>query len=501
MAVSQGILCADIGTSSLKAALIDLEGRVLGFVRESYPADRFAQGRIHTSDWENALLRGTRRLLGSGSGAKPLGICISGNGPTLVPVGFDGTPFPPLHWYDRKVIPIDLNASPESGRRETLAVLADLPKTKSFFLPHVRWFLQHRPQEYEKTRCFFSAQEWLSFRLGAEPVTVLPSEAYIPYYWTEDQCAALGLEGEKFLPFVKLGTLIGRVSSEAAVQYNLPEGIPIAAGGPDFIMALLGVGAISPGLVCDRAGTSEGLNVCSAVPIKSRELRVLPHLEPGFWNIGGVISSSGRLFEWYRSLTGQESRSYEETLEELISPDGTGPADKALFFPQAGFHTQSCPDMLFSGGAVGNAPVSRQGFGRGLLEALGFMTRNVLDALERAGFQITEMRVSGGQGRNSRWNQLKADITGCVLLIPEIRDGELAGNAAAAALALREISTLSQGVSRMIRMNRRYVPDRKKHAMYTDAYRRYCEVRDRLEPGILRSFRGEKNFHEDIYNS
>ncbi len=31
------VLCADIGTSSIKLSLIDFEGRQLGFVRESFP--------------------------------------------------------------------------------------------------------------------------------------------------------------------------------------------------------------------------------------------------------------------------------------------------------------------------------------------------------------------------------------------------------------------------------------------------------------------------------
>ena len=266
------VLCADIGTSSLKAALIDLEGRKLAFAREVYLADRFAQGQIRASDWEAALSLAVGSLLTAAGGAKPRAVCISGNGPTLVPVTFEGEALLPLHWYDGKVIPID---PAETGHDE---IRAALPKAKSFFLPHAGWFLQHCPQEYKKTQYLFSAQEWLSFKLGADPVTTLPAAGYIPYYWEADQCAALGLDWEKFPPFVNLGSIIGKVSPDAAARYGLPAGIPVVAGGPDFIIALLGVGAIEPGMVCDRAGTSEGINVCSPVPIQTKEVGVLPHL-------------------------------------------------------------------------------------------------------------------------------------------------------------------------------------------------------------------------------
>ncbi|MDR2485965.1 MAG: FGGY-family carbohydrate kinase [Treponema sp.] len=470
MTVSSVILCADIGTSSLKAALIDLEGREWAFAREVYHRRRFAQKHIRASDWEAALSLAVRRLFAAWKGPRPSAACISGNGPTLVPVALNGEALPPLHWYDRKFVPVD------PGPGGMLAALDAPPKAESFFLPYAGWFLQHRPEEYDKTQYLFSAQEWLSFRLGAEPVTALPAAAYIPYYWEEDQCAALGFDIRKFPPFVPLGSIIGTVSPKAADHFGLPAGIPIVAGGPDFIMALLGVGAVEPGMVCNRAGTSEGINVCSAAPIQSRNLRVLPHLEAGLWNIGGVISSSGRLFEWYRSLTGQETRSYEETLEELIAPDSILPQDKALFFPQSGFHEPDQPDMLF-----GRGPMSRVGLGRAVLEALGFMARGVLDALHGHGFPVTEMRVSGGQGRNPLWNQLKADITGCTLLIPEMSDGELAGDAALAAIALKEISGVAEAVRRMIRIKHRYTPDAQRHARYREQYDAYCTYREGLE--------------------
>ncbi|MDR0569303.1 MAG: FGGY-family carbohydrate kinase [Spirochaetaceae bacterium] len=446
------IFCADIGTSSLKAGLIDLEGRELGFAREVYPPDRLAAGRISANDWEDALFRAAGRL--AGISADPAGVCISGNGPTLVPVSADDSAFPPLHWYSAVISPV----SAES-RAETLATLAALPKPKSFFLPHVLWFLRRKPEEYARTRYFFSAQEWLSFRLGADRVTVLPSDGYEPYYWDDEQCRSAGIDREKFPAFARLGSVIGTVSRSAGSRYGLPPGIPIIAGGPDFIMALLGVGAVKPGTVCDRAGTSEGINLCAETRLKSPSLRVLPHLEAGLWNIGGVIADSGRLFEQYRGLTGQDRRAYEEILGDLIDPEGGLSADKTLFFPKTGF--------------LGKNSLNSSALGRGILEALGFMAREILDKFAQYGFSIAEMRVSGGQGRNALWNQLKADLTGCTLLIPEIRDGELAGDAALGAVALGEAGGFVSAAERMIRIRHRYDPNPLRREQYADAYQSY----------------------------
>ncbi|MDR3342572.1 MAG: FGGY-family carbohydrate kinase [Treponema sp.] len=480
MTDSGRILCVDIGTSSLKAALIDFDGREHAFVRVAYPAKAYIHGILPATAWEDALSRALDRLFSREQGPIPGsvadGVCISGNGPTLVPVTSDGETTPPLHWYDGRVVPLG------SG-----------PGPASLFLPHAAWFREHERELYEKTGQLFSAQEWLSFRLGADPVTVLPT-AYEPYYWDAAQCSAAGLDIRKFPPFVPLGSIIGRVSAAAARRFSrgggLSPGIPIIAGGPDFIMALIGTGALRPGIVCDRAGSSEGINVCSAFPIRTGELRILPHAEAGLWNISGIIPASGRLFEWYRTLTGQAERGYEDLLEEITGTDSDSscPAGATLFFPDGGvLGNRQSPSILFPAGLPGRA-----GLGRAVLEAMGFMVRATLETLTRHGFPVTEMRLSGGQSKSPRWNQLKADITGCTLLVPEIHDGELAGDAVLGALALgalagtptgpglSEGSGLTEAAGAMIRIKERYTPHPHVAPAYTKRYRGYCELRETM---------------------
>jgi sugar (pentulose or hexulose) kinase len=129
--------------------------------------------------------------------------------------------------------------------------------------------------------------------------------------------------------------------------------------------------------------------------------------------------------------------------------------------------------------------LSRAGFGRAVLEALGFLVRDALEIFNGRGFPITELRLSGGQSKNPRWNQLKADITSCTLLVPEIRDSELAGDACIVARALGEFSGLSQAVSGMIRFTESYTPSPQGASYYTERFHAYRELKERA-----RSFLG-----------
>ena len=438
------VLTADIGTSSLKAAYIDLNGKLLAFCRMAYKPD--LNGNVCAGAWERAFADTLENLHEQAPGCLVDAICISGNGPTLTPVTAEGDSLPPLYWHDKRT------EKPQ---------VSQVYVSSSFFLPHAAWFKKNASPLYEKTQFFISSHEWLAFRLGAEPKTVLPSAAYKPYYWDEQQCDLFGLDREKFPPYIKMGEVMGQVSKDAASRFcsfsgnSLKSGTPIIAGGPDFITALIGTGTGKPGDVCDRAGSSEGINACAAAPLKGEGFRLLPHAVEGLWNIGIVIESSGRLFDRYRTQAGLENISYEELLKELIpSPGDTGLFQNLDFSPLAASH----PSL---------------DTGRAVLCAIGFSVRSALGTLAELGYDISVMRVSGGQSKNRRWNQLKADITGVSLMVPEISDGELAGNAVLAALAMegsRETDALKAATNRMIRFGEVYEPQKNVRDFWENRY-------------------------------
>ncbi|MDR0557077.1 MAG: FGGY-family carbohydrate kinase [Treponema sp.] len=413
------VLSADVGTSSLKAALIDSDGSLAAFARVAYPAypERAdAAPLFSTAVWENAFATALSALsaeyaarTGLNAADRLEAVCVSANGPTLVPYTIDGKSLPPLLWRDGRV------AEPASG---------ESAETKSLFLPHAAWFAQNEPALYEKTTRFISAQEWVSFMLGAEPATSLPNGLYEEYYWNKSQCALFGLDMEKFPPFVEMGGVIGGISEKAAQRFNLKPHTPIIAGAPDFIAALIGTGVVEPGLVCDRAGTSEGINLCAAFPETDRApafggLRTLPHIHKGRWNLGCIIPQSGSLFDQYRMESGRRHCGYDELLRTIIREKGKGYAT---------------------------------------LATMALQVKNALDTFQKNGFAIAEMRVSGGQAKNKLWNQLKADLTGCVLIVPEIADGELAGDSCLAAVALGWAKNVDEAAARLFHVKERYEP-------------------------------------------
>jgi xylulokinase len=362
----------------------------------------------------------------------------------------------------------------------------------SYFLPRPAWFKRNRPAEYERVRFFLSSHEWLAWRLGAEPFTALPHAAYTSIYWDAAQLAASDLDAEKFPPFAVMGSLIGRVSGDAARSLGIPKGTPIASGTSDFIAALIGTGTLEPGMACDRAGSSEGINACG-MPAERRGLRILPHARAGFWNTGMVIPASGRLFDSYRNLTGRQG-DYAPLLDRLLRPDPRGAGRFPFFIPNMGALSIGAQT---AGGFGASAFVSPQEFpdrdelGRAVLETIGFQARAVLHVLGRYGLPVGELRCSGGQCKNIQWNRHKADLCACSLLVPEIADAELAGDTVLAALALGEAGDIQEGAGRIVRIRDRYDPDPQAAAFYTERFEQYRSFNERFRR-FLEDMRREK---------
>jgi xylulokinase len=446
------ILAIDVGTSTVKAALIDGEGRI-----RSIGTERVLDHPRSVSVWDGDRRHGaiTRVLAEVGPLTAVDVVVVSGHGPTLVPVAADGSALEPvLVWND--------------GRARRIA------GQQSFFLPKAAWLMQEEPAVYERTRYLLSLPEYVDYLLTGEVVTITPTDEFIPYIWNEESIAAYGLDPGRFPPFVHTGERIGSVGASAAERYGIPSGTPVVAGGSDFLMSLVGTGSLAPGRTCDRAGTSEGINYCAERPVQDPRLRTLPHVRPGLYNVAAILESTGSAFEWFRLVTGQQTKGYVHILEEIRSASPDAP----LFLPSL----DDTPGWDFEGGAfLGLGPQHGTAeLGRAVVESLGFAIRRSLEVLGEAGCAVEALRVCGGQAKNPVWNRMKADMSGHDVLVPEIEDAELVGNACCGLVGIGECGSLVQASDRVVRFRERISPDREAFERYGERYARYRETAARM---------------------
>ena len=431
------ILCADIGTSSLKSAVIDEEGNVLASTRISF---KKLETDFAALEWMEALKSALDSLFenpGSSSddekssinNVKIDAICISGNGPTIV--SENGRT---LLW----------NSPVESSVLNSL-------DTHSLFIPRLHAFKTLYPEDWEKSSCIYSGPEYLIYSLSGKSCTILPEERYIEAYWSDEVLTKLGFsesEIKKLPPFVHPSDMAGtlRSTAESILQHSengFTEGLPIYCGAPDFISALVGTGTLFPGALCDRAGSSEGLNLCTKKPLHREVIRTLPSVIPGLWNASVLIPESGTRFSNYKVRFEKEagfSVSYEALVHAAINSDGTQPIlDQGKYL------------MLQT------AMEARDG--------LNLLLRTALEEeLEIPDF----FTVTGGQATNREWMEMKCNVMNMSAKIPAFQDAELIGDAAFAYTGMGIFPDLQSASKKLCRFKETIFPDTGDSVVFED---------------------------------
>jgi xylulokinase len=473
------VLVFDIGTSVLKGGIINNRGDLLE--RAQAPLHLAGGGHplYHEADaesWISSMSQVALRL--NVSGRKDiLAVVISGNGPTLIPVGPNGKPLDSaMTWMDRRGV----------SEAEHIAGITGEYVDPTFYLPKAFWIYRNKPAVYEKTRHFLSCPEYIDYFLTGNAFTVLPSEQFTRYIWTEEVIRKLDMDPGKFPPFIKPGQLMGKVRAEAREILGIPSGTRVFAGGPDFIMTLLGTATVAPGRACDRAGTSEGINLCSTKPLKDARLMCLPHIVKGFHNISGIISTSGKALEWCRSVTGRQENDYESLFEKISSAP---PGSKGLIFlPYLAGERAPLWDPNARGCFIGlSTNHDSIDITRAVVESVGYAIRDVIEVMQENGLFLEELRVTGGQARSALWNQIKADITGKQILVVETGYSELIGDACVALFALGEYKTLAEASENIVKIEKVYNPGLSTRGLYDELFSLYRE-----------SYKGLKNIFEGL---
>lgn len=450
-------LVADIGTSSIKAGIIDCRGNLAASSRVEIP---YVDNRFDTLHPRELIQAFRSAVLQLPNRDRISAIAVSGNGPTLIPINSDGDDLGcVLMWLDKREKRIE--------------------NTRSFFLPKAAWLRQNQPDVFSQTRTMLSCAEYLQYYLTDELHTASPSDEFDGLFWAQDDLESYRIQAHLFPPFLRPGETIAPLQNGLAESLGLPAGAPCIAAGSDFLMSLLGTATVEPGLICDRAGSSEGINYCSAQELHDSRLRTLPHVIPGYYNVAGILSSTGLLFEWFRRFAGMQDMSYAAMLDMIARSKQPVP----WFFPtlHTGASWEFHHGMFYGLGADHGAAE----MGRAVVESIGFAVRETVDILAAALGDVQVMRACGGQARNVIWNQMKADMAGVAIEVPQVPEAELMGNAICCFVALGEYSTLSEAAGQMVKIAARYTPDTSTYQLYSEEYRKYSQAYQAMRRAVI----------------
>jgi len=302
--------------------------------------------------------------------------------------------------------------------------------------------------------------------------------------WSPEVLDASGLD-ERMLPDLAAGThAVGPVTAAFAEATGLARDTCVVLGCGDEMAATLGAGVFAAGDVCDVVGTAEPVCAVSSIPREDRTMLVEchPHGDPDSWLLENPGFVSGGNLRWWRDHFWGPDTSYDDICAPAsdIAPGAEG----LLFLPCM----QGAMAPEWNGAARGvfyglSLAHTRAHMTRALLEGSAFALRDILEAMRAAGLDVTRLTIVGGGAKGALWRQIKADVTGLPIRVPETVETTSTGAAILAAVGGGVQPSVAEAVKAFVRYRpEEHQPDAGRRSSYEAAYRRYRDVYFALKP-------------------
>ncbi|MGH3585762.1 MAG: FGGY family carbohydrate kinase, partial [Pseudonocardia sp.] len=330
----------------------------------------------------------------------------------------------------------------EDGHAPLITSICGLPPATYFAGPRLRWLLDHVPGAREGAEAgdvlFGTMESWLIWRLTGRHVTDVTNAGRTmlmdvrTLQWSDALLDVLGVP-RRMLPEIRPNAEVYGTCTTV-----LP-GVPVAGALGDQQAALVGQACFAPGEVKCTYGTGAFLLMNTGTRLAESTHGLIPTVgyvlgDRPVYALEGAIAVTGSLVQWFRDSLGMIGTAAQiETLAASV-PDNGGcyivPAFSGLYSPR--WH----PDAR--GVMVGlTSFINRGHLARAVLEATGWQTREVVDAMNAdSGVPVTRLKVDGGMTANHLLMQFVADVLDVPVERPLGSEAVSLGAAYAAGLAV-----------------------------------------------------------------
>lgn len=499
------LIGVDLGTSGTKAALYQIDGKLIAESAVEVPLFYPKPGVVEqeNEDFYVSAARTVQQCISS-SGVEPKAIAAIAFDSQMAGVGLIDEDFKPVarfdSWLDMRCQPFIEIMNEEAGDRITQ--LTGCPPTCDHG-PKMLWWKDEQPAIYQRTAKFVMPGTYVAGRIaGLKADQAFIDHTYIHFSgfsdaqkgtWSSELCERFGLDAGKLPKIIDPCDIIGEVSEHSSEEFGLAAGTLIAAGAGDTAANALGAGIVRPGMLFDVAGTAAVLAGCTdqfVADTKNRALLTMRSVIPGLWNPLAYIGGGGLALRWFRDQFFNTTRAETLPLPEDLYPqmislvEKIAPGSEGLFFsPHLG--GRICPSSPEMRGAwVGVSWSHTQAhFARAILESIAYEYAYYLKILKEAlpGLELVEARAVGGGARSQVWNQIKADI----LNVPyqRLKGNEFGawGAAMIAGKAAGLIDDLASHAQQTARVDGKPVcPSRQNHALYVPLMEKYIRLEKSL---------------------
>lgn len=401
----------DIGTSSVKAVVMNADGDVIEQASAAIPISRPKPlwSEQAPGDWWSATNRAVLAL-SHDRRRKIEAIGLSGQMHGAAILDRRDKPLrPAILWNDgRSFLECAELERAEPRSRDITGNLA-MP---GFTAPKLLWVRKHEPEVFSAVSKVLLPKDYVRLLMTGAYASDMSDSAGTLWLdvaerrWSEPMLAATGLD-EAAMPALFEGSqATGELRKEVADSWGMPV-VPVAGGGGDNAAGAVGVGVTAPGAGFLSLGTSGVLFVAGEkfLPNPAAAVHAFCHALPQRWHQMTVMLSAASCVDWAARATGARDAG-----ALIAAAEQAGRLDREeVFLPYLSGERTPHNNPHARGVLFGlNHDSDSAAIGQAVLEGVAFAFADGLDALVGGGGRVDDITVIGGGARSAYWGRILA---------------------------------------------------------------------------------------------
>ncbi len=428
----------DLGTSGLRALLVDGDSRPIGSAQADYGVSRPHSGwsEQDPATWITALndaISQLRRDHPEFSAIRGIGVSGHMHGATLLDRD-DQVLRPCILWNDTR-------AHAEARRLDQMPAFRQHSGNivfPGFTAPKLDWVRQNEPAVFAKIAKVLLPAAYLNLYLTGDHVADMSDSAGTAWLdvhrrdWSAELLATTHMRPDQMPRLVEGSARAGTLRTDLAASWGLGADVAVAGGAGDNAAAACGIGALQAGQGFVSLGTSGVLMLardrCNPAP--DTALHTFCHAVPGSWYQMGVMLSAADCLTWLSGITGQTPQALTGELGDVIRAPG-----RVSFLPYLSGERTPHNDADIRAGFTGiGVDTTRADLTRAVLEGVCFGLRDTFEAIKSTGGTFERVFAIGGGSASTYWTGLLASVLQIPLHLPQ--GGEFGAALGAARLGI-----------------------------------------------------------------
>jgi xylulokinase len=431
----------DIGTSAVKALLMDQNGKIKAENSEEYPLYTPNPGwaEQNPDDWWQASKKVIKDLIEKNEIDNKKIEAISFSGQMHSSVFLDENMEvirPAILWSDTRTSAECNEIYERVGGVKELAKLVSNPALEGFTAPKILWLLNNEVDNFKKLTKVLLPKDYIRYKLSGELGMDLSDAAGTllcdvkAENWSKEIMKKLQLDISIMPPVLKSIDIVGPITAAAAEKTGLSTSTKVVGGGADNACGAVGSGIIKSGRVMASLGSS-GVVVAQtdqADADPEGRIHLFNHAVPNSYYMMGVMLSAGMSFKWLKEEMFNDEIGYDQLNKEAAAVEAG--SEGLTFLPYLYGERTPHADADARGVFFGISGKHKRGhFIRSVMEGVSFGLRDSLELIRARGVEIDDIRLIGGGAKSELWQQITADIFGEPISLLNIEQGPAFGAA------------------------------------------------------------------------